>query len=205
MSRERGCYLALEGVEGAGKSTVAEALAAHWRTAGRAVTVVREPGGTPLGEKVRELLLHSADMTPWAEAALFAAQRAQLTAEVVAPALQGGEWVVADRSFYSSLAYQGVGRGLGIGRVRTLNELALDGVIPDLVFVLDVDPRTGLERQQELDRIGRAGIDFGVAVAEAYHVLASAEPDRVLVITPGSSANETARMIAEIVERRWTS
>ncbi len=106
-------------------------------------STVREPGSTDLGNEIRRLLLHWQDMTPWAEAMLYAAQRAQLVAEMVAPALARGGFVFSDRSLYSSLAYQGVARGLGIGPVRAVNELAVGGLIPDLVAVLVVDVATG--------------------------------------------------------------
>lgn len=204
MTTRRGLYLALEGAEGAGKSTVADVLVRELRERGHSVTEAREPGGTALGESIRELLLHSSAMTPWAEAALFAAQRAQLVSEVVAPALAAGRWVVSDRSYYSSLAYQGVGRGLGLERVRAINEVVLDGVVPDLIFVLDVDPHTGLERQMEPDRIGQAGIEFQIAVAAAYHSLAEAEPERVILVEGTRTPDESAQRIAEIAERRWS-
>lgn len=198
----RGCYVALEGVEGAGKSTVGAALAARLREAGREVVEVREPGGTALGEEVRRLLLHADEMTPWAEALLFAAQRAQLVAEVVSPALARGAWVVSDRSYYSSLAYQGGARGLGIDAVRRVNEIAVGGVAPDLVAVLDVAPDEGLARQQDPDRIGGQGLGFQRRVAEAYHRLAAAEPDRVVLVPVEDSPEETALRILELADLR---
>lgn len=196
----RGVYLALEGVEGSGKSTVAEILAGRLSAAGIEPVVVREPGGTPLGEDIRRLLLHAGDMTAWAEAALFAAQRAQLAAEVVGPSLERGAWVVSDRSYYSSLAYQGGARGLGIDRVRALNEAVLDGVVPDLVAVLDLDPAEGLARQLDTDRIGGAGLDFQRRVARAYRGLASTEPDRVVLVPADCSADELADRILAVAE-----
>ena len=197
-----GCYVALEGVEGAGKSTVGKALAARLRAEGHEVVEVREPGGTTLGEEVRRLLLHAEEMTPWAEALLFAAQRAQLVVEVVGPALQRGAWVVSDRSYYSSLAYQGGARGLGIDEVRRVNEGAVGGVVPDLVVVLDVAPDHGLARQQEPDRIGGQGLGFQLRVAEAYHRLAEAEPDRVVLLPVVGGPEEIADRIFELATRR---
>lgn len=178
----RGRYLALEGVEGAGKSTVARTLSSRFDELGHDVVTVREPGGTALGEEVRRLLLHSDDMCAWAEALLFAAQRAQLAAEVVEPALAAGRWVVSDRSYYSSLAYQGAARGLGVEAVRRVNEAGLQGVVPDLVVVLDVDPGLGLGRQHEDDRIGGQGVAFQEAVADGFRRLAAAEPEKVVVV-----------------------
>lgn len=197
MSRR---YLALEGVEGAGKSTVASALAELLRSGGEEVVSVREPGGTALGEEIRRLLLHSGDMSPWAEAALFAAQRAQLVSEVVGPALARGAWVVSDRTLYSSLAYQGAARGLGVEEVRRLNLLALEGTVPDLVAVLNVDPAEGLARQQTPDRIGAEGLEFQRRVAEAYRRLAEAEPDRVVLVEDGTPV-EIAHSIRQLAER----
>ena len=139
-------YIALEGGDGSGKSTVAVALAARLETEGGEVVMVREPGGTPLGEVVRGLLLDSERLDDWAEVFLFAAQRAELARQVIAPALRAGKWVVSDRTYYSSIAYQGSGRGLGEDDVRAINEKGLDGVVPDHVFVLDVDPETALAR-----------------------------------------------------------
>jgi dTMP kinase len=195
-------YIALEGVEGAGKSTVAGLVAAELEKMGREVVTVREPGGTQLGEEIRRLLLHSQEMDPWAEAALFCAQRAQLAREVVAPALVRGAWVVSDRSYYSSLAYQGYARGLGVEQVRTLNELALDGVVPDLVVVLDVEPEVGLGRQQEPDRIGGQGVEFQRRVAEGYRRLAAVEPHRVVLLEGGSEPETLARRVVELAEER---
>lgn len=200
----RGLYIGLEGVEGAGKTTIAASLRDVLDAEGTDVIVVREPGGTELGEEIRRLLLHSGDMSPWAEAALFAAQRAQLAAEVVRPALDRGTWVISDRTYYSSLAYQGGARGLGVDRVRALNEAALDGVLPDLVVVLDVDPRVGLGRQTEADRIGAAGEDFQRRVSETYHALAASDPAVVLVEAEGEPA-EIAVEVLRRVRESWES
>lgn len=176
-----GRYVALEGGEGAGKTTVARELAALIGAMGEACTIVREPGGTGLGEEIRRILLHEGDMAPWAEAALFAAARAQLVAEVVAPALARGEWVISDRTYYSSLAYQGGARGLGIEEVRRLNEAVLGGCVPDVVAVIDVDPQLGMRRQSVADRIGSEGEAFQRGVRQAYQELASSDPKVVLV------------------------
>lgn len=200
----RGRYIGLEGVEGAGKTTIAASLRDTLEAEGTDVIVVREPGGTELGEEIRRLLLHSGDMSPWAEAALFAAQRAQLAAQVVRPALDRGTWVVSDRTYYSSLAYQGGARGLGVDRVRALNEAALDGVLPDLVVVLDVDPRIGLGRQTEADRIGAAGEDFQRRVSETYHALADSDPAVVLVEAEGEPAEIAAEVLRRVRES-WES
>lgn len=191
-------YLAIEGVDGAGKSTVAAAVVEEFRRRGREVVAVREPGGTDIGEEIRSLLLHGDEMAPWTEALLFAAQRAQLAAAVIRPALDRGATVVSDRTYFSSLAYQGGARGLGVDKVRAVNEAGLDGVVPDLVIVLWLDPDDALARQQGVDRIGGEGGDFQSRVAATYQNLASADPASVVIIDAGRPLDE---VVTEIVER----
>lgn len=197
-----GVYIALEGGDGAGKTTVAARLVELLEEKGDTVVAVREPGGTALGEEIRRLLLHSSDMTAWSEALLFAAQRSQLAAEVIGPALGRGEVVIADRSYYSSLAYQGGGRALDPQLVRLINEAALEGVIPDLVVVLTIDPAEALARQADPDRIGRQGAQFQEAVARVYRELARSEPDRVRLIEMGDDPDDVARAIFAMIEER---
>ena len=178
-----GHYVALEGPEGAGKSTVRSLLAAALRAEGHDVVEVREPGGTAAGEGIRRVLLDpEGAVAPWTEALLFAAARAQLAAEVIAPALARGAWVIGDRSVYSSLAYQGAARRLGVEGVRAVNEAGLEGVWPDKVVLLRIDASEGLRRQEDEDRIGAEAIEFHVAVVAAYDDLAAAEPDRFVVV-----------------------
>ena len=196
-------YIALEGIEGTGKSTVALRLAEHLRAGGRQVIVVREPGGTPPGEGIRDLLLHGDDLEPWTEALLFAAQRAQLAAEVVRPALAAGTWVVSDRTVYSSLAYQGGGRGLGVEQVRAVNAAGLLGTWPEMVVLLEIDPATGLSRQRVADRIGAEGIRFQQRVADTFAALAEAEPDIFRSVTADRPLEEVAASVIAIVEDRW--
>lgn len=179
----RGRYVALEGIEGAGKSSVAASLAARLADDGVDVLRVREPGGTPVSERIRKILLDTeSDVAPWTEALLFAAARAQLANEVLEPALAAGTWVVSDRSVYSSLAYQGGGRRLGIAEVRAANAPGLGSAWPDVVVLLRVDPAVGLSRQEIADRIGAEGVDFQRRVAATFDDLATAEPDRFIVI-----------------------
>lgn len=177
-----GHYVAVEGIEGAGKSTVVAGIADRLESKGEEVVTVREPGGTPFGEEIRRVLLFGGDMTAWAEAQLFAAQRAQLAEEVIRPALARGAWVLGDRSVYSSLAYQGHARGLGVEAVRAVNKAGLGGTWPDRVVLLRIDPITGLRRQSVIDRIGAEGASFQGKVAEGFDQLADADPDRFVVV-----------------------
>lgn len=214
-----GVFLALEGPEGAGKTTQAGLLVEHLRKQGRDVVSVREPGGTPLGEAIRALLLDPRqEIDPGAEMLLFAAARAQLVARVIAPALRAGRDVVADRYVDASLAYQGVGRRLGIDVVRGVNAVATGGVLPDLTLLLDVDVPTGLERAREETR-ARAGAKAGAAapaagdrmeeevaafhqrVREGFLSLAQKEPHRITVIDARGSIEVVQRAIQEAVAR----
>lgn len=198
----KGFYLALEGVEGSGKSTISKALVAALTASGRPALAVREPGGTELGEQLRTMVLHSVDMAPWTEAALFAASRAQLVADVIAPALADGTWVVSDRSYYSSLAYQGGGRGLGVEAVRTLNETVLTGVLPDLVVVLDIPPSVGFARETQRDRMGAAGVALQQVVADTYREIASTD-DRVVLIDGERTRAELADAVLGLALERY--
>src|SRR5581483_429043 len=158
------------GVDGSGKTTQARLLEEHLRGLGREVVATREPGGTVLGEEVRRLVLNGPEIvSPWAEAALFAASRAQHAAEVIRPSLERGADVVCDRYIDSSLAYQGLARGLGLERVLELNLTVLDGLIPDRTFVLAVDAaEAGRRREGDPDRIEREGDAFQARVGQAY-------------------------------------
>jgi dTMP kinase len=192
-----GIYLAFEGIEGTGKSTIVRMLAERLEAAGRRVMVVREPGGTPTGERIREALLHGEDVEPWAEALLFAAQRSQLASEVIRPALAAGAYVLGDRSVYSSLAYQGFARELGIEAVRAVNESGLGGTWPNKVLWLNLDPAEGLQRQSDPDRIGGEGVGFQHRVAEGFALLAAREPRRFIEISVAG------RSLDEVLESCW--
>jgi dTMP kinase len=192
-------YIALEGGDGSGKTTLSAALAAKLRALGDEVVEVREPGGTPLGETVRELVLDSDRVDRWAEVFLFAAQRAQLARDVVAPALERGAWVISDRTYYSSIAYQGRARGMGEDRVREINEIGLDGIEPGRVFVIEVEPGKALGRQGRPDRIGSESVAFQEDVAAAYRDLAVAEPERVVLLDgSGSTEDLVDRVMSEL-------
>jgi dTMP kinase len=192
-------YIALEGGDGSGKTTLSAALATRLHSMGHDVVEVREPGGSPLGESIRRLLLDSEQVDPWAEVFLFAAQRAQLAREVLVPALDRGSWVISDRTFYSSIAYQGRARGLGEDLVRQINEVGLQGVVPGWVFVIEVDVEAALGRQQRPDRIGSESVDFQAAVMRAYRDLAVAEPGHVFMLDGSLPVDDLVDDMLEIL------
>lgn len=192
-------YIALEGGDGSGKTTLSAALAFRLRGDGDEVVEVREPGGTPLGESLRALLLDSEHVDPWAEVLMFAAQRAQLARDVVGPALERGAWVISDRTYYSSIAYQGRARGLGEERVREINETALDGVVPGRVFVIEVDPSTALGRQHRADRIGSESVAFQEAVRSAYRDLAAKSPLTVVLLDGADTVDDLVEQVMKVL------
>jgi dTMP kinase len=186
-------FVSFEGVDGSGKTTQVELLAAQLRSQGREVVATREPGGTDLGERIRDLILHGDEMAPWAEASLFAAARAQLVHEVIRPALARGADVLCDRYIDSSLAYQGIGRGLGVERVLELNQLATAGLLPDRTFVLLVPLEEATRRRGgDSDRLERAGLEF---VDRAYQDLAQVFPTRIVCADGTQPPEELARLI----------
>ncbi|WP_290587561.1 dTMP kinase [Alicyclobacillus sp.] len=181
-------FITFEGLDGAGKSTQIERLAARLRAAGRPVLLTREPGGTPLGDALRALLLDPArrDMAPAAEALLYAASRAQLLHERVRPALARGEVVVCDRFVDASLAYQGAGLGLGEEAVASINRFATGGLRPDLTFLMDIPVRVSRTRvaggRSGADRIEQRDDEYFSVVRDAFLRIAAKEPDRVVVL-----------------------
>ena len=188
-------FVTFEGGDGSGKSTQAGLAAAFLAEGGREVVATREPGGTPLGERIRELLLDGPEMTAWAEASLFAAARAELAQCVIRPALARGAIVVSDRYVDSSLAYQGFARGLGIERVLELNAAVAD-LLPDRTFVLLVDEATAAARlARRPDRIEREGAEFREAVDEGYREVASRYPERIVVLDGSLPREELAARI----------
>ena len=191
-------FVTFEGLDGSGKSTQVELLRQHLAERGRDVVATREPGGTDLGERVRELLLQGGEVSPWAEAALFAAARAELVAQVIAPALERGADVICDRYLDSSLAYQGIARGLGVDQVLALNVNAIRGILPDRTFLLMLDADEAGRRQgEEPDRIEREGDAFQNAVRSAYAELAAIFPGRVVALDASLPPDELAKEVRD--------
>jgi dTMP kinase len=204
--RRAGIFIAFEGGEGVGKTTQIRLLGEWLRRRGVAVTETREPGATPLGGKIRALLLESADNapSPRSEALLFAADRAHHVDTVIQPALDAGRVVLTDRYVDSSLAYQGAGRSLPVDEVRRLSQWATSGLRPDLTVLLDLDPDIGLRRAQErsvTDRLEQESLEFHRRVQKAFHSLAEASPDRYLVIPADGPAEEIAGRVRDAVSK----
>ena len=194
-------FVSFEGVDGSGKSTQAELLRDHLAALAREVLMTREPGGTDLGERLRTIVLDGPPISPWAEAALFAASRAEHAAELIRPALERGADVVCDRFIDSSLAYQGIARGLGLDEVLALNLTVLGGLLPDRTFVLAVDAVAALARQEhEPDRIEREGNVFQAEVGRAYEKLARRFPERVQLLDGALPPDAIAAMVRGRVE-----
>ncbi len=191
-----GVFVSIEGVDGSGKSTQAQLLEQHLLGLGREVVATREPGGTELGEAVRRLVLNGPEMAGWAEAALFAASRAEHAAGVIRPALERGADVVCDRFVDSSLAYQGIARGLGLEAVLQLNLTVLEGLLPDRTFVLALEAgAAGARRRGDPDRIEREGDAFQARVAVAYEELARRFPERIELVDGGLPVEEIAAAV----------
>jgi dTMP kinase len=191
-------FITFEGVDWSGKSTQAGLLGAWLAEQGRTVLMTREPGGTPIAEAVREVVLHGHDMTPWAEAALYAAARADHVEHAIRPALERGEDVVCDRYIDSSVAYQGIARGLGEERVRDLNLMVTRNLLPDRTFLVLLDPEEARRRGAGApDRIEREGDDFWQLVDEGFRSLAAAFPERIVTLDGARPPDEIAEEVRE--------
>jgi len=204
-----GFLLSFEGSEGCGKSTQIALLRARLEAAGRSVVVLREPGGTELGESIRHLLQHAkegAAMTPETELLLFAASRAQLVREKIKPSLEAGNVVILDRFLDSTIVYQGIARGLPMESVRAINRFAVGDVIPQLTLVLDMDAATARERIQrdgrELDRIESQPLAFFEKVRQGYLHLAVEQPGRMVVLDGAQTPEQIEEQVWKLVEER---
>ncbi|MFZ0342512.1 MAG: dTMP kinase [Gaiellaceae bacterium] len=195
-------FVTFEGADGSGKSTQAELLRAALAAEGRDVVLTREPGGTELGEAVRGLVLDGPEMGAWAEAALFAASRAEHVHEVIRPALEQGADVVCDRYVDSSLAYQGIARGLGVDAVLQLNLAVTGGLLPDVTFLLLLDPGVATARHVEPDRLEREGTELQAKVDAAYRELATRFGERIVTVDAARTPDEIAREVRERLRDR---
>lgn len=206
MSVHGGLFISVEGIDGVGKSTQISALVEHLTAVGREVVHTFEPGGTELGQEIRHLLLHrKGDVTPRAEALLYAADRAHHVATKIRPALERGAVVVTDRYLDSSVAYQGAGRALDSAEVRALSMFAVENLLPDLTVLLDLPAEQALARRaktgQEPDRLEREKVEFFEAVRQAFLAMAAAEPNRWLVVAADQSVEAMQAQIRTRVDQ----
>lgn len=201
----KGVFITIEGPDGSGKTTQIQKIRQLLEEHGERAIITREPGGTVISEKIRDLILdnNNKEMTAVTEALLYAAARAQHVAEVIKPALDRGEWVICDRFVDSSIAYQGYGRDLGSTCVRGINEHAVMGCKPDITFLLKVDPGVGKDRIKEEthDRIEQETMEFHNKVFFGYGALEKEEPNRIIGIDASKSIDEISSEIHRHMER----
>lgn len=205
-------FITFEGPEGSGKSTQIQKVAAWWREQGRECVVTKEPGGTPISDRIRAIVLDSATvgLDAWAEVLLYSASRRQHVVEKIKPALQRGELVLCDRYTDATIAYQGYGRVIDLGRLETLNAWATEGIMPELTLLFDIDEEEGLARaharnaEMTVDegRFEAEDLRFHRRVREGYLAMAKAEPQRFVIVNGRGSIDEVfARTLAVLKER----
>ena len=202
-----GKLITFEGIDGSGKSTQIQLLEAEFEKLGISYKTFREPGGTKLSEKIRTILLDKENIELYsnAESLLFAAARAQLTAEQIKPAITKGEFVICDRFTDSTIAYQGYGRGLNINNLELMNTIATDGLIPDITFILDIDPQKATERLKTVnpDRMEAAGIDFFKKIRQGYCQIREQNQSRCIVINGEKPQKDISKEIHHIIMKRF--
>lgn len=205
-------FIVLEGVNGAGKTTLQSRLAKYLRDRGENVICTREPGGTELGKGVRSLVLGSGrgNVVDRAELFLFAADRAQHVEEVIRPAIKSGKIVISDRYFYSTLAFQGHGRGINPDLIWNINKIAVDGLLPDLVLVLDLDPRTGLERNKKdagskdgPDSFEEEELSFHTRIRNGFLEVAKSRQESFIIIDANGSADSVWTSVKKICDEMY--
>ncbi|MEN3007981.1 dTMP kinase [Pseudothermotoga sp.] len=195
-------FISFEGIDGSGKGTQVQLFTDYLRKKGVDFIYVREPGGTPFGEQIRNILLVDRTLTAKAELLLFLASRAQLVEAIIKPALAQGKLVVADRFADSSVAYQGFARGLGVNIVKELNNFVTDGLKPNLTFYIDISVESALSRKKQLDRIEEEGKEFFRKVRKAYLDLIEEEPERFVLVNGEADELTIHNFIVETFERR---
>ena len=202
----KGLFITFEGIDGCGKSTQLEIFRKYLSERGSVHQIIREPGGTAIGERIREILLDKVNtgMKPETELLLFEASRSQIVREVIRPALEEGVIVICDRFYDSTTAYQGYGRYLDIEQVKALNKYATDGLKPDLTFLFDISPQEASDRMgsrdKESDRLDSESSEFANRVRNGYLEIAEDDPERVRVINASQSVNEITVEIINIFE-----
>jgi len=202
-----GKLITFEGIDGSGKSTQIQLLEAEFEKMGITYQTFREPGGTSFSEKIREILLDKDNIELYsnAESLLFAAARAQLTAEQIKPAITKGEFVICDRFTDSTIAYQGYGRGLNINNLELINTIATAGLIPDITFILDIDPQKATERLKTVnpDRMEAAGIDFFKNIRQGHCQIREQNQSRCIVINGEKPQKDISKEIHHIIMKRF--
>lgn len=197
-----GVFISFEGIDGVGKSTQLRLVSEKYRSLGYAVVTTREPGGTVLGQRIREMLLDpNQNVSHAAEILLYAADRAQHIKEVILPALKAGKIVLSDRYLDSSVAYQGYGLDQDITWIRRINQWVAADLLPDLTFCLDQDPQTALQRTQG-DRIEQRALEYYAKVRQGYQSIAAEEPERFHIINAEGTIEQVFQRIWQIIERR---
>lgn len=202
----KGLFIVLEGPDGSGKSTMAKRILKYLENNKQQVELVREPGGTRISEKVREIILdnENKEMKATTEALLYAASRAQLVGEKIKPFLEEGKTIVCERFVYSSLVYQGIGRKLGIDNIKMINDFGLQGVKPDIVLFFDINPEKALKRKTDIgggDRLEQEDISFHKAVFNGYKEVINRYPQTIL-IDADRTKEEIFKDIKEIIDKR---
>lgn len=203
----RGFFITFEGAEGAGKSTQCQKLAEHFTQIGRDVVLTKEPGAGAICASIREIILNpeNTGLTPRAEAFLYASDRAQHVSQTVLPALKAGKVVICDRYIDSNIAYQAYGRGMSVDFIYEINQLATDGLEPELTFLIEIDPKAGLNRaaaRGKMDRMEQENIDFHNRVTAGFNEIAKENPKRVQKIDGNRPIEEIAAEIWEIVLKK---
>lgn len=206
MTAKKGIFITMEGPDGAGKSTQIDLLKKYLEDKGYNILLTRDPGGNDISEAIRGIILNKdfTEMGYMTELLLYASARAQLVKENIKPALEAGTAVIADRFVDSSAVYQGIGRGLGIDTVYKVNEFALQGIMPDMTILMDLDAEVGLARkknQAELDRMEQESLDFHKKVVEGYRSLAEMNPDRIVKVDAALPKEAIHDIITSYVEK----
>lgn len=207
MTAKKGIFITMEGPDGAGKSTQIDLLKKYLEDKGYNILLTRDPGGNDISEAIRGIILNKdfTEMGYMTELLLYASARAQLVKENIKPALEAGTAVIADRFVDSSAVYQGIGRGLGIDTVYKVNEFALQGIMPDMTILMDLDAEVGLARkknQAELDRMERESVDFHKKVVAGYRDLADRYPERILKVDASLQVQEIHDIIVANIEKK---